>query len=211
MSTINEYDLIKKLGHISKTSKMPCYSWSRSAFDCKYTDPICLKYCYARKHHYNFKNVKEALAINKEKWKDPEWVKNFEMFLKYFINAQYFRWFDSGDLNGDIELFTKICEIADRCPKILFWLPTRDKEVIKEYVKNKRTKRLDELHPNLIIRLSASDVDKDPNYKFAKKHGLRVSSVRKFNSDCQAKITKTCGTCRKCWDRNVKEVRYYLH
>ena len=44
---------IQSIGHFSKTTKMPCPSYSLSAFDCITTDPICIKICYAKKHHYN--------------------------------------------------------------------------------------------------------------------------------------------------------------
>jgi len=115
--------IIEKLGHISKTHKMPCYSWSLSAFDCIYTDPICMNICYAKRHHYNFKNVKDALHKNKTAYLDRNWVRNFKKFLLQ-TDAKFFRWFDSGDLPS-ILLLEKIGKIADTNKQVKFWLPTR--------------------------------------------------------------------------------------
>jgi len=208
---LNEYALIKKIGHISKTSKMPCYSWSRSAFNCNYTDPLCIKLCYAKRHHYNYSNVKDALAKNEEIYYSEDWVKNFTMFLKDFVDAKYFRWFDSGDLQGDLILMGKIGQIADQCPDIKFWMPTRDKEILKQYKRKVRMK-LNKRHPNLIIRLSADNVDTDPNYKLADQLGVLVSSVKSAIAMCKAKENGgQCGSCRVCWSDKVKEVSYYLH
>jgi len=208
---INEFALIKRLGHISKTSKMPCYSWSLSAFDCIYKDPICLKYCYAKKHHYNYSNVKNALSKNKESYRSHTWVKDFTMFLNDFLNASFFRWFDSGDL-PNIELLNKIGLIADQCPKIKFWLPTRAKEILKQYVKEHKGIKLNKLHPNLIIRLSASDVDTDPDYKLSKEIGVLMSTIKIKDYTCRAKANGgSCGSCRMCWNTNIKEVSYNLH
>jgi len=201
--------IIEKLGHISKTHKMPCYSWSLSAFDCISTDPICLKICYAKRHHYNFSNVKEALYKNKTSYLDRNWVRNFKKFLLQ-TDAKFFRWFDSGDL-PNILLLEKICKIADNNKQVKFWLPTRMKGILTNYYEANNRVKLSKLHKNLIIRFSASDIDTDPDYDFAKKLGLVTSSIRKkFN--CKAKSNNgQCGACRMCWNPKVKEVSYYLH
>jgi len=201
--------IIEKLGHISKTHKMPCYSWSLSAFDCIATDPICMKICYAKRHHYNFSNVKEALHKNKTAYLDRNWVRNFKKFLLQ-TDTKFFRWFDSGDL-PNILLLEKICKIADNNKQVKFWLPTRMKGILTNYYEANNRIKLSKLHKNLIIRFSASDVDTDPDYDFAKKLGLVTSSIRKkFN--CRAKANKgQCGSCRMCWNPKVKEVSYYLH
>ncbi len=202
--------ILKKIGHIGKTSKMPCYSWSLSAFDCIYTDPICIKYCYAKKRRYTIPNVKNALSRNKTIYIRKDWVSNFSKFINNFIDAKYFRWFDSGDLENII-ILEKICKIADRCKNTKFWLPTRAKELLYSYYETNNQVKLKKLHPNLIIRLSASDVDIDPDYKFAKEIGVLTSSIRKKYT-CVAKLNNNkCGSCRMCWNTKVKEVSYYLH
>lgn len=203
---------VKSLGHFSKTSKMPCPSYSLSAFDCITTDPICDKYCYARKHHYNFKNVKDALATNQNMYMLKDWVKDFVFFINKVENLRYFRWFDSGDLPS-ILMLEKICEIADKCPDTLFWLPTRRSDLLLSYFEANNNKKLKELHPNLIIRLSAKDVNEDPDYSLAEYLGVNTSSVTDSdNYTCNAKNQNgSCQSCRNCWEQNVKEVKYYLH
>jgi len=72
--------------------------------------------------------------------------------------------------------------------------------------------KLSHLHRNLIIRFSASDIDTDPDYKFAKKIGVLTSSVYRKGYNCQAKRNNgQCGSCRMCWNPKIKEVSYYLH
>lgn len=206
-------ELIQKIGHLSKTSKMPCPSWSLSAFDCTSKDEICKKICYAKNHHYNFKVVKSALSRNKLVWLNKNWVDSMVMFVKDVKDLEFFRWFDSGDL-VNIILFEKLCKIADKCPNTKFWLPTRQADLLIAYYEANNNTKLCDLHPNLIIRLSASDINTDPNYKLAEKLGVKVSGVDHNKKDvyqCQSHNNEgKCGSCRVCWS-NKKEVSYKLH
>lgn len=204
--------LVQSLGHFSKTKKMPCPSYSLSAFDCITTDPICLKVCYAKKHHYNFKNVKDALAKNQNMYMLKDWVKDFVFYINRIENLLYFRWFDSGDLPS-ILMLEKICEISDQCPNIKFWLPTRRADLlISVYEKNNQVKFKDK-YSNLVIRLSGKDINEDPNYALCDMLGIQCSSVTDKNDyTCNAKDQGgKCEACRACWSQDVKEVRYYLH
>ncbi len=210
---INELPIIRQIGHLSKTSKMPCFSWSLSAYNCKSDDPICNKICYAKKAHYPSKVVQDALRKNQESYKKENFVNDFTYMLK-MLDAKYFRFFDSGDLfasdNPDL-LMEKIAQITVKNPNVLFWLPTRDKKTLIKFWK-KQKKPLKELYPNLIIRLSASDMDTDPDYKLAKKLGVNVSSVKTEGYSCKAKnFNGTCNLCRACWNNNILEISYYKH
>jgi len=190
---------------------MPCYSWSLSAFDCEFTDPLCLKYCYAKKRRYTIPNVKNALSRNKIIYMGKDWINAISTFLKDYTDSKYFRWFDSGDLENII-LFERICKVADQCPNIKFWLPTRAKAILMAYYEANNKVKLNKLHPNLIIRLSAPDIDTDPDYKTAKEIGVLVSSVKTKDYNCNAKLNNgMCGSCRMCWSPKIKEVSYYLH
>jgi len=206
-------ELLIKIGHLSKTSKMPCPSWSLSAFDCISTDEICKKICYAKRHHYNFKNVKDSLKKNKLIWLNKNWVKSMSFYVKDVLDLKYFRWFDSGDLTN-ILLFEKICQIADKCPNIKFWLPTRRKEILLAYFEANNNIKLNILHPNLIIRISARDINKNPDYELAKYLGVLVSSIdHNKNKAYQCKSHENnnqCGSCRVCWSK-TEEVSYKLH
>lgn len=210
---LNELPIIRSIGHLSKTEKMPCFSWSLSAFNCKSDDPICKNICYARKRHYYFKNVKEALAKNDQSWKLDSFVDNFGIMLK-MLDCKYFRFFDSGDLSScedPLLLLDKITQIAKLNPNVKFWLPTRDKKTLLKFWK-KEKKPLKELYPNLSIRISAKDIDTDPDYVLAKKIGVNVASVKTKNYTCHAKdFNNNCGLCRQCWNNDIKEISYYVH
>lgn len=210
---INDLPIIRNIGHLSNTSKMPCFSWSLSAFNCKSDDPICKNICYAKKHHYNYKVVKDALKKNEESYLKEDFVNNFTYVLKA-LDAKYFRFFDSGDLfacDKPLLLLTKITQIAKNNPSVLFWMPTRDKKTLLKFWKIEK-KPLKELFPNLIIRLSASDVNYDPDYNFADKIGVNVASVKTEGYSCKAKsFNGNCGLCRQCWNNDIKEVSYYVH
>ena len=204
---------VKNLGHFSQTSKMPCPSYSMSAFDCITTDEICKKICYAKRHHYNFKNVKDALAKNKILYLNKEWSNKFCTYIRDILDLKFFRWFDSGDM-PNIIMMIKLGEIADQCPDIKFWLPTRRKDLLIAYYEANNQTKLSTLHPNLIIRLSGKDIDKDPNYTLASKLGVNVSSVTTSKKIYTCKASDQggkCLQCRKCWTRKIKEVRYLLH
>jgi len=204
--------MIQSIGHFSKTSKMPCPSYSLSAFDCITTDSICLKICYAKKHHYHFRNVKNALAKNKNMYMLKDWVKDFVFYIEKIENLNYFRWFDSGDIPS-ILMLEKICEIADQCKTCLFWLPTRRADLLIAYYEAHDQKKFKVLHPNLVIRLSGKDLNGDPNYELCKMLGINSSSVVDTqNYTCNAKNQDgKCLSCRMCWSQDVKEVKYFLH
>jgi len=204
-------ELLLKIGHLSKTNKMPCPSWSLSAFDCISTDSICETICYARKGRYNFPTVKSALDKNKLIWYNKNWVNSMVLYIRDVLDLKYFRWFDSGDLTN-ILLFDKICQVADKCPNIKFWLPTRRKELLLAYFEANNNIKLGVLHPNLIIRISAPDVNEKPDYELAKYLGVKTSSVdHNKGFQCKSHENKNqCGTCRVCWS-NCEEVSYKLH
>jgi hypothetical protein len=157
-------------------------------------------------------NVKDALAHNKNKYMLKGWVNEFSFYIKDILDLKFFRWFDSGDLYN-ITMFEKICMIADRCPKIKFWLPTRRKDLLIAYWEANNKIPLRKLHPNLIIRLSAKDVNVKADTKTANKIGVNTSTVTdQENYTCKAKDQGgKCLDCRDCWKQSVHNVRYYLH
>jgi len=134
----------------------------------------------------------------------------------------YFRWHDSGDLQGIDHLF-KIVQIAHAVPDCKFWLPTREYGIVRKYWELFGKVPFNEMVPNLCIRLSATMFDSKPPVDLATKMGCGSSAVSKSRYNCPA-YSKTiqvnngkktiqksyCGSCRKCWD--VKEqITYKLH
>ena len=189
---------------LSKTSKMPCKSWSLEArTTCPGSiDPatkapyeVC-KSCYAAKGFYLMPNSKASRDYNRQDWKRNEWVSEMVAAIG---SAKYFRWFDSGDLQS-VEMLDAIVQVCRMTPNVRHWLPTQERDILKAYT--------GEIPTNLTIRLSASKINgKAPNY--ANTSGV---SQNKADVTCFARDNgNSCGSCRDCWDSNVQHVVYPLH
>ena len=87
---------------LSKTSKMPCRSWSLEALvTCPASKdsngelvPAC-KGCYATTGMYHMPTVKTPRQDNTEDWQRDSWVQDM---VDERDTARYFRWVDSGDM-----------------------------------------------------------------------------------------------------------------
>lgn len=127
-------------------------------------------------------------------------------------NKGYFRWHDSGDLISTMHL-EAIAEIARRLPHIKFWVPTKEIEIVREWLKGVEAADSVSFPENLCIRISGYMVDK----KAKTVKGLPVSNVhteKPLGETCPAiEVHSGCGKlgCRKCWDKNVKSVSYKKH
>lgn len=201
------------VGGLSQPSKMPCYSYSIPAKECKVgsklrnvPNSVCNK-CYALKGFYNYPNTKNALQRRFESLSNPRWVEYMILLIDNLEHSGYFRFHDSGDVQ-DIDHLKKIIQIVNNLPHIKFWIPTRELTIVSNYVK------LGGIIPNnLIIRLSAYMVDGDAPTSIADKIGVCTSTVtRSENFTCPAsKQNNMCLNCRNCWDSNVKDVSYKAH
>lgn len=203
------------VGGLGTPSKMPGYSWSISARKCvtggklrKVANSICEK-CYAFRGNYNFSVVTNAqerrlnAALN-----DPRWVDAMVVAIAGSNESNYMRFFDAGDIQN-AKMFSDICEIARRLPKIKFWLPTKEYGIVSDYVKGGGT-----IPNNLTVRLSAYMVDGQPPIAVAASCGVQTSGVTtdetKVNCPSSYQGNK-CLECRNCWDRNVANVNYLKH
>jgi hypothetical protein len=201
------------VGGLSSPSKMPCYSYSIPAWECKVgsklreiPNSVCST-CYARKGRYVFQNVKDAQyrrfgTLNNEKW--------VESFV-YMITEKamtYFRWHDAGDLQS-VQHLANIVEVAKRCPNCKFWLPTREIEIVDEYLSTNF-----EVPSNLTIRVSATMIDGKAPTQFIEKWNLVGSHVTTDESKVNCHSFKNegkCGDCRACWDKTVADIFYKKH
>ena len=200
-------------GGLSKPSKMPGYSYSIPAEECKVGSKlrkvkgsICEK-CYALKGRYVFSNVKKALRRRFDSLTHPLWVEGMA-FLINQTGVNVFRHQDSGDLQS-LEHLERIAAVCRMTPDVRHWLPTREYAIVTAY-KDKHGAFPD----NLNIRLSAYMVDGPLPMGAADRLGVTVSGV---TSD-PAKVTcpaykqgGVCGSCRACWDKNTKEIYYPKH
>ena len=219
MQTIKIYskkEAIQIAGSCTKTTKMPSDSYSLPARECitgsklvKVKGSVC-EGCYALKGNYHrFAKTIEPLQYKRlESITRPEWV---EAMVALIGNKPFFRWHDAGDLQS-VDHLSKIATIARHLPKTLFWLPTREYDIVKGFLKT------ESVPVNLVIRLSTMMIDAPAKLPLSLTGFANVltSTVHK-NKDltgfkCVAPRQQgKCGTCRSCWDNTVLNVSYHAH
>lgn len=218
--------LYEYCGGLSEPSKMPCYSWSIPAHFCttgsklhKQAGTTC-EACYALGGRYVMPNVKIAMARRlitfHYNYSPNENYTTFAMVLARFltwqlynptpgIDARYFRWFDSGDLQ-DYEMLESIVRIAEMVPDVTFWLPTRE-----SYLLN----MIGQVPQNLIIRYSTPVVG---TLSKRQNSTMVVSDLAVLPDNCKVcpatsnPVDHTCNgnnNCRSCW--TTGHIGYILH
>src|SRR5210317_1497073 len=206
--TIKEAESI--VGSLSKPSKMPCYGYSIPAKYCKIghkmvkiKGSICSK-CYALKGRYIFPNVMAAMEKRFESLQNPKWADVMVELIKQKEKSGFFRWHDSGDLQGEWHL-DKIAEIARRLPQIKFWLPTREYNIANAWL-NKN-----DCPENLTIRFSALMIEGQVK-ESQNPHNLPISEASEDDWNCPSSLQHgKCWNCRLCWNKNCNRVAYKLH
>ncbi len=193
-------EAIKITDSFTKTSKMPGLSYSLPAWECKtgsklrkIKNSVC-SMCYALKGNYTrYKAIKEAQYRRLDATKDPRWVDAMAAVIK---RQKWFRWHDAGDVQ-DQQHLNKIFEICRLTPDTRHWLPTRE-AWIKDH--------LDSQPDNLVIRFSPAMMDQRndtwPNSSMVVKTGATCPAPNQGGK---------CGSCRQCWDGDVKVVSYGKH
>ena len=195
-------------GSLGTPSKMPGLSYGIPASRCitgatlvKIEGSVCSG-CYALKGRYVFPNVQKAQERRFQSLRHPRWVAAMAFMIQK-KKETYFRWHDSGDLQGIWHL-ANIVAVAQRCPDTKFWLPTREKGTVRSYLQN-----FGAFPQNLVVRISATMVGNEAGTEFP-----NTSSVvrTKDQATCPAyKQHNVCGDCRRCWDPAVRNVAYPIH
>jgi hypothetical protein len=194
-------------GGLSYPSKMPGPAWNIPASRCLTGSKLrtvpgstCEK-CYALKGRYGFPSVQAALERRLKSFDHPDWV---EAMTSLIGDTQWFRWFDSGDLQSE-HMLLRIMDVCRRTPKTRHWLPTREYAIVRKVVEATPVPK------NLTIRLSAHMREQRVPQSLLGP-GVVASNVSKQFYSCPApQQNNQCGECRKCWDRRVKNVTYKLH
>lgn len=201
---------IKLVGGLSDTSKMPGLSFGLPTANCKtgeklaqISNSICSK-CYAKKGYYRTfaHSVIPAQQRRLDALDDPQWVEAMIINLK---NENWFRWFDSGDLQS-LQMLKNIAEVARRTPHCRHWLATRERAFVSRFLKES------DVPDNLCIRVSATFADV-PATPVA---GVNVGNVHHekppVGFECRAPYQHgKCETCRACWDKSIPAVSYREH
>jgi len=201
-------------GSVTSTSKMPCNSYSLPTVACitgfkmsKIAGSICST-CYANKGNYvqYANNIEPAQHARLDSLTGELWV---SAMVAHIANDSYFRWHDSGDLQGLWHL-EKIAQVAELTPGCMHWLPTREYSMIKQYID-----KHGQLPKNLIVRLSAMYVDKQVTIP-ASLQGIANVAVSNVHTstpighECNSpKQGGKCLDCRACW--STKPVSYKVH
>ena len=210
-------------GGFSAPSKMPGWGYGLPSSKCKtgsklkvVAGSVCFS-CYAAddwdwvrqgKHHSNYawRNVKAANARRFESLFNSMWVPAM-IFSINRRSDKFFRWHDSGDLQS-IEHLKNICIICDNTKNTQHWLPTREYEIIDS---------VDfDIPSNLCIRVSAHIVDKNAPARFDNTSSVIITTIKETHENVICPVSKkigqkSCGNCRSCWDRSVKNVSYIQH
>jgi hypothetical protein len=211
-------EAVEITGGLSNTSKMPCKSYGLPAAECKtggtlrrVANTVCSD-CYACKGMYQFGNVQDAQYRRLGSIYDPDWIEAMVTLIK---GSKYFRWHDSGDLQG-LNHLERIFEVCRRTPGTMHWLPTKEYRLITEaQAYAAQSPSMAYLPKNLIIRVSAPNIDQSAT---SLKHFMHTCTVHtkfdkaKFGKECRAYTRGGhCGKCRACWDKKVKNVSYPKH
>ena len=148
-------------GGLSSPSKMPGYAYNLPAWRCitgvklqAVAGSVCAG-CYAMKGRYRFRNVKEALDRRLTSLTDPRWVQAMTVLVTHYSrNVPFFRWHDSGDLQGAQHL-KNIFEVCNATPQVQHWKPTREVKMLKGI-------QPEVVPKNLIIRVSSHMINQGP-------------------------------------------------
>ena len=201
-------------GTLTQTSKMPCKSYSLPTEACQtgykmaqIEGSICSA-CYANKGFYRAyeSTIKPSQFARLDSLNDPLWV---DGMVNLIGNDSFFRWHDSGDLQGvwHLELIARVAQLT---PNTRHWLPTREYSMVKAYIAKHGA-----LPDNLIVRLSAMYPDQP--VKVPKSlQGIANVAVSNVHTDkpmgtaCNAPNQNgACNDCRLCWTGET--VSYALH
>ena len=225
---------IEITGGLSRPSKMPGPGFSIPADTCitgtklrKKPKTVCF-ICYAHKGRYVFSNVQRALrrrytllmAVLAAGPESQPWALWLDAMVKLIGAHRFFRFHDSGDLQS-LDHLRLYIELATRLPGVLFWLPTRELNLITSAYGSKILPPFRYPH-NLCIRYSASMMNTvttrwRPSSGVWSRHNLdsiggRVAALQQGVYVCPAPdLGGTCGQCRACWDNGRETVVYLKH
>jgi hypothetical protein len=119
--------------------------------------------------------------------------------------AMFHRWFTAGDLDS-VDMLRAFVKVAEMLPHIKFWLPTREKAIVRQY-----QAALGVVPSNMVIRVSSAMVGAIPavignTSTVHKKNHLGYG----FNCPAQRR-GGNCGDCSRCWSKRTANVSYELH
>ena len=215
--TIKEATAITGGGIKKGNTKMPFYTYGISAWRCltgsklaKVAGSVCSG-CYAMRGNYlMFKNVKAAFIKRADSLDHPDWTLAMCVMIGRWSSEKAFRWHDTGDLQS-LQHLLNIIKIAMVFPKIPFWLPTRELAIIRKADALVQSGDL-VIPDNLTVRISSHFVGRKPWKNIPNWCNTSTVSWKDAPNVCPAPEQEgSCGDCRNCWTKSVKNVDYILH
>jgi hypothetical protein len=114
---------------------------------------------------------------------------------------KFFRWHDAGDVQ-DLRHLAKIFKVCRLTPDIKHWMPTRE-AWIKPYITSNRKPS------NLVIRFSGTMIDQPEVMSWP---NTSTVTTTPGSRTCSAPDNGgECGSCRKCWNPEIKNISYGKH
>ena len=121
-------------------SKMPGTTYAIDAFACKTGSKLAAIHgtpchgCYARKLQKLRPSVDQGWKANLTKWQNSSpdaWEQAVAFQIIRYNSDGYHRWFDSGDLQS-VAMLRSIVNVCLMTPRIRHWLPTQEREFVKQ-------------------------------------------------------------------------------
>ena len=216
---------IEIAGKVSKgNSKMPGSTFPLDSFSCNVGSRLAevkgstCNGCYARRIQKMRPSVDIGWSKNQIKTEqtlaiDPMLWEAAVLFQIRRMGFDEHRWLDSGDV-PNVQFLASVCEVARQTPDIAHWLPTREVEILLDFVKEYGVHYIPN---NLTIRVSSPMVDDKPLPAFTNMSRITTSTVHRKQTQpvghvCPARTQNNeCGPCRACWSDTVDNVSYPIH
>lgn len=203
---------------LGQNSKMPGPSYGLPAANCirgsklaRHRDSMCHpSVCYAKRNRYKtWIPVVVSRQRHLASLRNARWTACFIFILRSrYPTERYFRWHDSGDLQGVWHL-RMLADIALALPHVKFWLPTHEPGIVRKF------RRQWGIEPgNLIIRVSADRLRRHAAWDGLTStvhdvYGEPLVHPTHRSYECRAHDRdNACGPCRACWSPNAHHVSY---
>lgn len=213
ITTVTRHRLAEHIAPLSYPTKLPCPAWGIPAEVCptgsqlaQIQGTVCSR-CYALTNRYRFANVQDKLWQRYQGLYHELWVPSITFMVRYFCD-NYFRLFDSGDIQNET-MMQNICMMARYVPDVQIWMPTREITIIEACAAL--------IPDNLIIRYSVPRIDQQPPDTEWLTSTVCDLSPTPASHICPAPNQgNRCDgeegdKCRACWDKDTKNVGYWLH
>ena len=194
-------------GGLSQPNKMPGYAYNIPAWHCitgsKLVDienSVCAG-CYALKNRYIMPIQAAAMERRFKSLTHPQWVDAMVVLVTHYSKkVPFFRWHDSGDLQG-VDHLMNIFAVCEATPGVQHWMPTREVKILKGI-------QPEVVPKNLIIRVSSHMINQGPVNSWP----WTSTVIDKGYHTCPAASQgNECRDCRQCWNRDYSNVSYGKH